>query len=313
MNVVPDSLPKSKQLYSAPMFSNEEAKCEDSAVDERKSVLITGCSSGIGSCLAAGLKERGYRVFATARKSEDVQRLKESGFESLTLDLDDSDSLRSAVAQVVEEGRGRLFALVNNGSYGQYGAIEDLSREAVRRQFETNVFGTHELTNLVLPIFRNQGYGRIVQISSVLGFSSLAYRGAYNASKHALEALSDTLRLELHGTEIYVILVEPGPIATRFRDNANEAMQEELNVDGSIHGKVYEALTRQLTNSDREPPFTLPPEAVLKKVVRALGARRPRQRYRVTFPTHAFALFKRLLPGRLLDRILLAASGAREP
>ncbi len=176
-----------------------------------KSVLITGCSSGIGYCVAKGLKARGYRVFATARKAEDVARLKAEGLESCVLDVSDSASIRQALAWVLEQTGGTLYALFNNGAYGQPGAVEDLSRDVLRRQFETNLFGWHELTCLVLPVMRRQGYGRIVQNSSVLGFVAMKYRGAYNASKFALEGLTDTLRLELKGTGIHLSLVEPGP------------------------------------------------------------------------------------------------------
>ena len=277
-------------------------------VDE-KTVLITGCSSGIGHCLAGGLKRRGYRVLATARKAGDVRALSAEGIESLSLDLDDSDSIQQAVAQVLERTAGRLFGLVNNGSYGLYGAVEDVSRETLRRQFETNLFGTHELTNLLIPVFRAQRQGRIVQIGSVLGFAPIPFRGAYSASKHALEGLSDSLRLELWGSGIYVSIVQPGPIATRFRDSATATMERELDLESSVHGEVYAALRQQLAAS--HPPFTVPPEAVLKKVVKALTARRPRARYPVTVPTHAFALARRFLPGWLLDRMLLIAGGVR--
>ena len=277
---------------------------------EEKSILITGCSSGIGRCVAGGLKARGYRVFATARKADDVQALAAEGFESLTLDLDDSDSIKGAVAEVLKRTAGRLYGLVNNGSYGLYGAVEDVSRETLRRQFETNLFGTHELTNLLIPVFRQQRQGRIVQIGSVLGFAPIPFRGAYNASKHALEGLSDSLRLELWGSGIFLSIVQPGPIATRFRHSATSTMERELDLEGSVHSEVYAALSRQLEKK-REPPFTRPPEAVLKKVVKALEARRPRARYPVTVPTHAFALARRLLPGWLLDRLLLIAGGGR--
>jgi NAD(P)-dependent dehydrogenase (short-subunit alcohol dehydrogenase family) len=185
--------------------------------NEKKSVLITGCSSGIGRCLALGLRRRGYRVFATARKPADVTLLARRGYESLCLDLESSDSIAQAIDTLLSRTDGSLYALINNGAYGQPGAVEDLTRDTLRRQFEINVFGTQELTNRLMPVFRQQGYGRIVQISSVLGFVCLAYRGGYNATKHALEALSDTLRLELRGSGIHISLVEPGPIASRFR------------------------------------------------------------------------------------------------
>ncbi|MGM0679787.1 MAG: SDR family NAD(P)-dependent oxidoreductase, partial [Pseudomonadota bacterium] len=168
---------------------------------DKKNILITGCSSGIGLCVARGLRERGYRVFATARREADVAKLNAEGLESLRLDLDDSDSINAAVDEVLKRTGGTLYALFNNGAYGQAGAVEDLRRDVLRRQFETNLFGWHELTNRVLPVMRRQGYGRIIQNSSILGLIALPFRGAYNASKYALEGLSDTLRLELRKTD----------------------------------------------------------------------------------------------------------------
>lgn len=276
---------------------------------ERKDVLITGCSSGIGYCLAHGLRQRGYRVFASARKPADVARLAEQGFESVLLDLDLSGSINEAVDELLARTQGRLYALINNAAYGQPGAVEDLTRETLQRQFETNVFGALELTNRLMPTFRGQGRGRIVQISSVLGIVCLAYRGAYNATKYALEALSDTLRLELRGTRIYVSLIEPGPIESRFRENAYKAFKANIDPVHSAHRETYLALEKRLAGQHGEPPFTLPPEAVLKKAVHALEARRPKVRYPVTLPTYLFAALKRLLPSRWVDEILLSASG----
>jgi len=269
-----------------------------------KSVLITGCSSGIGLSVAEGLGERNYRVFATARTAEDVERLATAGFESLQLDLTDSDSIRSAVDDILGRTNGTLDALFNNGAYGQPGAVEDLSREVLREQFETNLFGWHELTNLVLPVMRRQGHGRIIQNSSVLGFVALRYRGAYNASKYALEGLTDTLRLELAGTGIHVSLIEPGPITSRFRDNAFKAYQRNINPEGSPHEDMYRRMEARLTKKGSAVPFTLPPEAVLKKVIHALESSRPKARYYVTFPTYLFGFLKRVLSDRMLDRVL---------
>jgi NAD(P)-dependent dehydrogenase (short-subunit alcohol dehydrogenase family) len=276
---------------------------------ESKSVLITGCSTGIGNCLAHGLRERGYRVFASARKEADVAALSAAGFASLQLDLDSSGSIRAAVETVLERTQGRLYALINNGAYGQPGAVEDLSRAVLRAQFETNLFGTQELANLVLPTMRAQGEGRIIQMSSMLGIVCLAYRGAYNATKFALEALSDTLRLELRHTNIYVSLIEPGPIESRFRANAYAALQRNINREHSAHCEYYARVEKRLEGS-KPMPFTLPPEAVLKKVVHALEARRPKARYGVTFPTHLFAVLRRLLPAGVLDAVLAAVSNA---
>ncbi len=274
-----------------------------------KSVLITGCSSGIGLCAARGLRARGYRVFATARRQADVAGLAAEGFEALQLDLDDSASIAAAVEAVLARTGGRLYALFNNGGYGQPGAVEDLSREALRRQFETNVFGWQELTNRVIPVMRRQGYGRIVHNSSVLGFVALAYRGAYNASKFALEGLADTQRLELRGTGIRISLIQPGPIESRFRANAYQAFLAWVDAEASPHREAYRALVARLTQPGPAAPFTLPPEAVLRCLIHALESRRPRIRYRVTVPTHAFAVLKRLLPDAWLDWVLGRASG----
>ena len=271
----------------------------------KKSVLITGCSSGIGLGVAEGLKDRSYRVFATARQATDVARLAAAGFESLQLDLADSDSIQSAVKEVLARTGGTLDALFNNGAYGQPGAVEDLSREVLREQFETNLFGWHELTRLVIPVMRRQGHGRIIQNSSVLGFVALRYRGAYNASKYALEGLTDTLRLELAGSGIHVSLIEPGPIASRFRENAFKAYQRNINPQGSPHQDMYRHMEARLTRPGPAVPFTLPAEAVLKKVIHALESRRPRARYYVTFPTWLFGFLKRILSSRLLDRVLI--------
>lgn len=274
-----------------------------------KSILITGCSSGIGLCLARGLKDRGYRVFATARKTEDVKQIVAAGLESLRLDLDDSDSIHDTVSEILGRTNGELYALINNGAYGQPGAVEDLSRNVLRQQFETNLFGTHELTRLVLPAMRKQGYGRIIQISSLLGIAAMTYRGAYNASKFALEGLSDTLRLELRGTDIHVVLIEPGPIVSKFRDNAYAAFMANIDAENSAHRDQYRSMVKRFKGKSGNMPFTLPAEAVLAKTVHALEARRPKIRYPVTFPTYLFAILKRLLPFRWMDSILAAAGG----
>jgi len=267
-------------------------------------VLITGCSSGIGYTTAHLLKKRGYRVFATARKSEDVARLQAEGFESMVLDLADSDSIKNAVKTMLEKTDGRIYALFNNGAYGQPGAVEDLSREALRQQFETNLFGTHELTCEILPIMREQGEGRIIQNSSILGFISLTYRGAYNASKHALEGLTDTLRLEFSGTNIYFSLIEPGPILTKFRINGYQHFKKHIDAENSFHSETYVKLQERLLKKGAPAHFTLPPESVAKKVISALESPRPKVRYYVTFPAYLFGTLKRILPARALDWIL---------
>ena len=271
---------------------------------KQKSILITGCSTGIGYCVAHGLQQRGYRVFASARKFEDVERLRDEGLESLHLDLTDPLSIKNAITRLLQETGGELYALFNNGAYGQPGALEDLSTDALRKQFETNVFGWHELTNLVLPIMRQQGYGRIIQNSSVLGLVSLKFRGAYNASKYAIEGLSDTLRQELIGTDIFVSLIEPGPIESRFRANSFEVYKSTINKEDSPFKEHYEAMEARLTKEGPAVPFTLPPESVLKKVIHALESNKPKAHYYVTFPTYLFGYVKRILPTSLLDKLL---------
>ncbi len=273
----------------------------------RKPVLITGCSSGIGRCLARGLHQRGYRVFASARKAKDVAELESEGLESLQLDLDDSASITAAVDSVMKRTGNLLYALINNGAYAQPGAIEDLTRDTLRRQFETNVLGTQELTNRVLPVMRNQGQGRIIQISSIFGFIAFAYRGAYIASKYALEGLSDTLRLELRDTDIRVSLIEPGPIVSRIRDNAYKAFLANIDFRNSVHHRQYAAMIKRLEGKTGNMPFTQPPEAVLTRVIHALESRRPRIRYAVTFPSYLFTVLRRLLPSRWLDSTLASA------
>ncbi|KAA3623631.1 MAG: SDR family NAD(P)-dependent oxidoreductase [Proteobacteria bacterium] len=279
--------------------------------DPRRVVLVTGCSSGIGRAIALGLPRDRYRVFATARKSRDVDLLRKTGLEATALDLADSDSIHAAVDHLLAASCGRLYALVNNGAYGQPGAVEDLSREALRLQFETNVFGTHELTRAVLPTLRAGGQGRIIQISSILGRVSLANRGAYNASKHALEALSDTLRLELSGSGVSVSLVEPGPIESRFRANALTAFQRHVDTEKSVHAPLYAAVVERLGNTGTAP-FTLPADSLLKPVRHALESPRPRARYPITIPARVLPAIKRFLTDRTMDRILRAV-GDRPP
>ncbi|HQC71252.1 MAG TPA: SDR family oxidoreductase [Candidatus Competibacteraceae bacterium] len=276
---------------------------------QERTILISGCSSGIGRCAAEGLRARGWRVFATARQPADVAQLQAAGLESLLLDLSDSASIRTAVATVLERSGGRLDALFNNAAYGQPGAVEDLSRAALREQFEVNLFGTQELSNQVIPVLRRQGHGRIVYNSSVLGLVAFAYRGAYVASKFALEGLADTLRQELRGTGIHVCLIEPGPILSRFRDNAHVAYQRHIDPAHSVHREQYAAMEARLLKEGPAAPFTLPPEAVLKRLIHAVESPRPQARYFVTAPTYLFALLRRLLPTSALDALLHRASG----
>ena len=274
-----------------------------------KSVLLTGCSSGIGVAAARALHARGWRVFATARKPADVERLNAEGLESLMLDLDDSASIRAAVTEILARTGGRLDALFNNGGFGQVGAVEDLTRDALRQQFETNLFGWVELTNLVIPAMRKQGYGRIVMNSSVLGYAAFAYRGAYNAVKFAVEGLTDTLRQELSGTGIRVILIEPGPIVSRFRENCLPHFEKHIDWRNSVHRARYEGQLARLRTPGPAAPFTLGPEAVVDKLLHALESPFPQARYPVTVPAVAFGWLKRFLSTRMMDWVLMRASG----
>lgn len=275
----------------------------------QRTILITGCSSGIGYTVAHGLRERGWRVFATARQAVDVARLQAEGLAAFMLDLDDSASIETAVEAVLAASGGQLDAVFNNGGFGQVGAVEDLTREALRAQFETNLFGWIELTNRLIPVLRRQGAGRIVFNSSVLGYAAFAYRGAYVGAKFALEGMADTLRQELAGTDIHVSLVEPGPITSRFRDNCVPHFLRHIDWQASVHRREYEGQMARLQKPGPAAPFTLPPEAVLAKVIHALESPRPRARYPVTVPSHLFAWLRRLLSSRALDAVLLRASG----
>lgn len=275
--------------------------------NQQKTVLITGCSSGIGYCVAHGLKQRGYRVIATARRKESVKQLKSEGFDALLLDLASSESIQQAFKETMLISDGKIYALFNNGAFGLPGAVEDLTRDNLKFQFETNVFGWLELSNLVIPVMRKQGYGRIIQNSSVLGFVAMPFRGAYNASKFAIEGLSDTLRLELKNTGIHISLIEPGPILSQFRANAVKALQQHINIEDSVHREKYHGVLARLSKEGPAAPFTLPPEAVLKRVIHALEAKKPKVRYAVTFPTYLFAFLKRVLSHRQMDSILAKA------
>ena len=266
-----------------------------------RSVLITGCSSGIGLCAAQTLKARGWRVFATARKLEDIARLKdEVGVESLYLDYAEPDSIAKAAEHVLKATGGELDALFNNGGYGQPGALEDIRRDVLRAQFEANVFGWHDLTARVIPAMRKRGQGRIVFCSSVLGLIGAPYRGAYCASKFAIEALADTLRMELQAS--HVVLIEPGPIATRFVERAIEAYRRNVDLEASHHRETYKARIARMEEGGKQT-YKLGPEAVVAKLVHALDSPRPKFRYYVTLPAYAVALLRRILPAGALDAV----------
>jgi len=275
-----------------------------------QAVLITGCSSGIGLCLAHGLKQVGYRVFATARDPKDVEILLNLGFESYQLDLSSSASIRNAMKAINTQVDG-LYGLIHNGAYGQVGALEDISRETLEAQFQANVFGWHELTNLVLPEMRKNNNGRIIYLSSVLGFVAMPFRGPYNASKFAIEGLVDTLRLELANTNIQLALIQPGPIESKFRINAYNAFKKNVDMDNSNYQSNYKQMIKRL-QSDRLADYTLPPEAILKCTLHALRSPKAKIHYWVTLPTKLFAVLKRILPSRIMDKILSkAGSGGK--
>lgn len=268
-----------------------------------RTILITGCSSGIGEACALGMKARGWRVFATARKPEDIKRLEAQGLEVFYLDYRETDSIAAVAGEVLKRTGGTLDALFNNGAYGQPGAVEDVPVGALRAIFEANLFGWHDLTCRILPAMRKRGEGRIVNCSSCLGLVSLKYRGAYNATKFALEALSDAMRQELHGTGIHVALIEPGPVATRFGEHALAAYRANIDLENSAHAEIYRKRVKAMEN---ETPnrWRVGPEAILEKLVHAVESPRPKTHYFVTVPTWILEIARRLLPAKLRDRAL---------
>ncbi len=270
----------------------------------QKEILITGCSSGIGRDVAFALKKRGYRVFATARKEKDVKSLQEAGFESYLLDVTSKESVDRALDAILKATNNHLYALFNNAGYGQPGALEDVSVEALKEQFETNFFGLHYLTSKVLPIMRAQGYGRIINHSSVLGLISLRFRGAYNASKYALEGYSDTLRLELRGSSIYLSTINTGPVISNFRKNALDKFYEHIDYKKSLFFKEYQNQMLE-AKSSTTAPFTQRSDVVISNIIHALEAKRAKPRYYNTKATYLLGFLKRILPTAWLDAILV--------
>ncbi len=274
----------------------------------QKSILITGCSSGIGLDAATSLKNSGWRVFATCRQATDCETLQAAGFESFVLDYADSESVRNAAAETLQRTGGTLDALYNNGAYGIPGFTEDIPRDAMRHLFETNLFGPFELINQVLPAMRKQGHGHIINCSSVLGLMAMRYRGPYNASKFAMEGLTDTLRLELHGSGIHAVLIEPGPITTRIRVNSQPHFEKWIDKDASVHSETYKntIIPRLYAPVGGSPDrFELPCSAVTEKIITALNSDNPNPRYYVTKPTYLAGVFKRILSTRALDKFAL--------
>ncbi|PZU18988.1 MAG: short-chain dehydrogenase [Shinella sp.] len=271
---------------------------------ERPVIIVTGTSSGIGAHCARALKADGWRVFATVRKPEDLAPLEADGLEALILDYTDEATISAAVAEIASRTGGRIDAVFNNGAYGQVGAVEDLPTAALRAQFETNLFGVHELTRQLIPHMRRQGHGRIVQCSSILGLISYRYRGAYAASKFALEGLTVTLRMELEGSGIHVSLIEPGPITSRFTANALAHLKGTIDLENSVHAEDYKRQLARLEAKGAINRFKLGPEAVYDVLKHALTARKPKPHYPVTVPAKQGMLLKRLLPATLFYRLM---------
>lgn len=272
--------------------------------DTRRTLLVTGCSSGIGLDAAQGMRARGWRVFASCRKPEDCARLRAEGFESPLIDYADTASVAAGLAEVLDATGGRLDALFNNGAFALPGAVEDLPREGLAAIFETNLFGYHDLTRRVIPVMRAQGYGRIVNCSSVLGLAGMRWRGAYVATKFAMEGLTDVLRLEMRGTGIHVILIEPGPITSLIRHNSIPHFERWIDWKGSARRAEYESLLHRLYGDAQRDRWELPASAVTARLAHALQSPRPRPRYWVTTPTWIVGTLKRLLPTRAADWIM---------
>lgn len=275
-----------------------------------KSIFITGCSSGIGLCAAETLHKKGYRVFATVRKEEDAEKLRAQGIETLIMDVDNPTSIQQALTSVLAKTGGTLDFLFNNAGFAVPAAVEDLTHDMLQKQFETNVFGPTILTNLVIPVMRKQGHGRIIQNTSILGVITMPYRGAYNASKFALEALTSTLRQELRGVNIQVSIIAPGPVKTKFRDNAYKSYRNVLLNKDSVHKTVYQNMEKHFaTESDGEKKVTASPEAVVEKLLHVLESPTPKARYYVGTPAHVFAFLRRILPDKGLDWVIAKVMG----
>ncbi len=271
----------------------------------QKTILITGSSSGIGLDAARGLRDAGWRVFASCRQAEDCEKLKAEGFESPLIDYIEPDSIVNGLAETLEATGGTLDALYNNGAYACPGAIEDLPVAGLRAIFEANLFGWHELTRLVIPVMRAQGHGRIINCSSVLGLVGIKWRGAYVATKFALEGLTDVLRIEMSNTPIKVILIEPGPVTSKIRENAIPHFEKWIDWENSARADEYKDVLARLYTKSEPDKFELPPSAVTKKLLHALTSPRPKARYYVTTPTYLMGFLRRILPTRLLDAVIL--------
>ena len=269
-----------------------------------QNILITGCSSGIGLETAMMLRQRGFQVYATARKKKDVKQLQEAGFIAYKLDVTKPKQIQKVLEKILKRDE-KLDAVFNNAGFGQPGAIEDVTTEVLKEQFETNLFGLHEITLQCMKIFREQGYGKIIQHSSVLGIISLKFRGAYNASKYAIEGLADTMRQELHNSHIHISTINTGPVISKFRANALSKFKQNINIDDSYFTQTYKSELKQRLQSNKDDtPFTLPPSSVAKVVLKIMQSQKPKPRYYVTGATHLLGFFKRVLSTSLMDKIL---------
>jgi short-subunit dehydrogenase len=271
----------------------------------KKTILITGCSSGIGYDTAHHLHKNGYRVFASARKEEDVKRLQDEGLDTYLLDVTKPKTITQTLKDILAQTDGKLYAVFNNAGYGQPGAVEDIPTDVLKEQFETNLFGLHEMTRQVLPIMRAQGYGRIIQHSSVLGLIALRFRGAYNASKYAIEGLCDTLRLELDKEDIHIITINTGPIHSSFRKNATKKYYEHIDGQTTVFEEEYKKELLPYEGKKKNDPFTKTSDVVIANILKALEAKKPRPRYYNTLATYLLGGLKRLLPSAVLDKLLL--------
>ncbi|WP_318496308.1 SDR family oxidoreductase [Photobacterium leiognathi] len=273
-----------------------------------QSILITGCSSGIGYYCAKALTKQGFNVVASCRKPEDVEKLNQEGIRCVQLDVTFEQSITDGLSQALAITDGKIDVLFNNAAYGQPGALEDLPTSALREQFEANFFGWHELTKQVIPLMLTQGHGKIVQNSSVLGLVAMKYRGAYNASKFAIEGYTDTLRLELANTPITISLIEPGPIESQFRANAKRMFERHIDMAESRHHDNYQDTLSRLGKEEVTNKFTLKPDAVLRPLLDVINSSHPKSRYYVTQPTYIFGFLRRILPTHLLDKLLIKSN-----
>ncbi|APC96298.1 SDR family NAD(P)-dependent oxidoreductase [Francisella frigiditurris] len=268
---------------------------------KKQTILITGCShGGIGYATAKHLKGLGHTVFASARQQKDVDLLISEGFDTYLIDVNNEEQIDRAFDEILIKTDGKLDVLFNNAGYGQAGALEDIPTKYLKEQFETNVFALHNLTCKALKIMRKQGYGKIIQHSSVLGLISLKYRGAYNASKYAVEGLADTMRLELKGSNIFMSTLNTGPITSKFRENSLKTVKN-VEYENSVHKEEYQKI---LEGNHKKVPFKEEAISVAKVVEEILNSKKPKPRYYITKATWLMAILKRVLPATTLDNFL---------